>query len=184
MELAQKLGVSERCFWVESVKNSELPLWYSWCDCMCTPSRWEGFGIVFIEAAACGAPIVTSDIAPMNEYLTHDVSVCLVKEYQDPKAVALAIRRVCEDNDYRKSISAGAMQAAQPFERHLVDAQETTIYQDAMKLGPRPLSRKASIAGWQVENRLLGLFKQVTPGVVAKALSKRLRVPAEEHQND
>ena len=70
------MAMSKRCFWIESVKNSELPVWYSWCDCFCVPSRWEGFGLVFIEAAACGSAIVTSDIAPMTEYFTNDKSAC------------------------------------------------------------------------------------------------------------
>ena len=45
---------------------------------MCVPSRGEGFGIVFIEAAACGSVIVTSDIAPMNEFLTNGVNAIFV----------------------------------------------------------------------------------------------------------
>ncbi len=140
LELAEEVGVSQRCFWVESVPNSELPLWYSWCDCMCTPSRWEGFGIVFLEAAACGAPIVTSDIAPMNEFLTHGVSAYLVRDYEDPRAIARAIRRVCEDEAYRRALSQGAIQAAQPFDRRAVDRLEMAIYAEALRLRRWPMS--------------------------------------------
>jgi glycosyltransferase involved in cell wall biosynthesis len=132
--LAATLGVDARCTWVDAVPNSELPAWYAWCDVMCTPSRWEGFGIVFIEAAACGAPIVTSDIPPMNEYLRHDASACLVRSYEDPDAVAAAIRRVCEDAAYRQQLSAGAVRAAQRFDRRAVDALEAGIYREALGL--------------------------------------------------
>lgn len=156
--LAQALNVEDRCFWIDSVKNSELPLWYSWCDCMCTPSLCEGFGVVFIEAAACGAPIITSDIEPMNRYLTHDVNAFLVKEYENPKALATAIQRVCEDDVYRKSISEGAMQAAQPFDRHVVDAQEAAIYHEAMNLGPLSLSRRREIVAWKVRAKITSLL--------------------------
>ena len=67
-DLARSLGVGTQCFFVDSVPNHELPRFYSFVDCMCTPSRWEGFGIVFIEALACEAMVVTSDIEPMREY--------------------------------------------------------------------------------------------------------------------
>ncbi len=147
--LAEGLGVGDRCVWLDAIQNSELPLWYSWCDCMCTPSRWEGFGIVFLEAAACGAAIVTSDIAPMNEYLVHDKSACLVRAYEDPRALADGITRACEDADYRRTIKSGAMTAARPFDLPEIDAREVAIYREAMGLASPTLPRRLGIAAWE-----------------------------------
>jgi glycosyltransferase involved in cell wall biosynthesis len=175
LSLAESLGVGERCFWIDAIRNSELPLWYSWCDCMCTPSRWEGFGIVFIEAAACGAAIVTSDIAPMNEYLTHDVSACLVKEYENPWALAEAIRKVCEDTEYRRTICAGAVKAAQPFDRRIVDAAEVAIYREAMKLGALSLSRRLEITTWQAQEAAMCLVGKALPERLVRVVGRRMR---------
>lgn len=147
--LASQLRVESRCFWIDAIPNFELPKWYSWCDCMCVPSRWEGFGFVFIEAAACGAAVVTSDIGPMNEYLSDGVSATLVKEYEDPGAIASAIRRVCEDVEYRRHIIAGAEVAARPFDRPMVDAAEMAIYREAMALPHEPLGRRLEIRTWK-----------------------------------
>jgi len=162
-DLAKHMGVSDRCFWVKSVENSELPYWYSWCDCMCTPSRWEGFGIVFIEAAACGAAIVTSDIEPMNEYLAHNVSALLVKEYENPKSLSDAIRKVCEKGEYRRMISDGAVKAIQPFERSIIDAAEASIYKEALNLKPLSLSLldKTNLSIWKVTHRMSTLSKRI-----------------------
>jgi glycosyltransferase involved in cell wall biosynthesis len=162
-ELAKHIGVGNRCFWVKSVKNSELPYWYSWCDCMCTPSRWEGFGIVFIEAAACGAAIVTSDIGPMNEYLTHDVSAHLIKEYENPRSLSEAIRKICEQPEYQRKLSDGAVQAAKPFERSIVDAAEASIYKEALSLKPLSLSLldKIDLNSWRVTHRIGTMLKRV-----------------------
>ena len=140
-ELARSIGVDSRCYWVPSVPNDELPRWYSWCDCLCTPSRWEGFGVVFIEAAACGAAIVTSDIAPMNEFLTADISARLVQEYEDPAVLAIAVRQVVEDTAYREQITRGAREVAQQFDRRIIDAREVAIYQEALQLSP-PAQRR------------------------------------------
>ncbi len=153
-KLATQLGVSSRCFWVGSVRNSDLPVWYSWCDCFCVPSRSEGFGTVFIEAAACGAAIVTSNIDPMNEYLTHDVSACLVSDYENPQALADAIRRVCEVASFRQMLSAGALEAAVPFDRRIVDAAETAIYHEALELKPLAPARRLEITAWRTEEAL------------------------------
>lgn len=152
-ELAKQIGVDSRCFWIDAVDNAELPLWYSWCDCMCTPSLWEGFGMVFIEAAACGAAIVTSDIAPMNEYLTHNASALLVQDYENPRALANAIQKICEDSQYRYKLSKGAIEAAQPFDHHRIDAAEVAIYLDAMNLASPSLSRQFELRVWQLQSK-------------------------------
>ena len=155
VDLSRQLNVDGRCFWIDAISNSELPLWYSWCDCMCVPSRWEGFGYVFIEAAACGAAVVTSNIAPMNEYLSDGVSASLVSDYEDPAAVAAAIRRVCEDEDYRRTIAAGAQRAAVPFDRSTVDTAEMAIYREAMALTDLPLARRFEIGRWKARQAVV-----------------------------
>ena len=44
---------------------------YSMMDCFILPSHYEGLGIVFIEAQACGVPIYASDVVPKDVMLTH-----------------------------------------------------------------------------------------------------------------
>lgn len=136
-QLAKECGVADRCYFVESVPNDELPYWYSWCDCMCTPSRWEGFGLVFIEAAACEAAIVTSNVGPMNEYLNRENAV-LVDDYENPAAIADAIRSVLEsDQDEIKKIRKNARAVGLRFTKEAVDRQEIEIYQKVMQMGPK-----------------------------------------------
>jgi glycosyltransferase involved in cell wall biosynthesis len=163
LSLAEEEGVSERCFWIDSVKNPKLPLWYSWSDCVCVPSRWEGFGVVFIESAACGAAIVTSDVAPMNEYLQHNISACLVKDYENPKALSDAVRKTCEDHHYHRVISEGALKAALPFDRRIVDEAEVSIYQEALKLKPIQVSAldKIAFSVWKARRRATNFSRHV-----------------------
>lgn len=151
--LAREHGVSARCFWIDTINNSELPDWYSWCDCFCVPSRAEGFGTVFIEAAACGAAIVTSDLAPMNHYLTHGHSAHLVEQYTHPARLAEAVRLVCEDEAYRRRLHVGAVMAARPFEKAAIDAAEAAIYREALARPVRSSWRDLDLARWRVSGR-------------------------------
>lgn len=61
--LARELGVSERLHLLGHVEMDELPRWYNTCDLFAMPNRdingdTEGFGLVYLEANACGKPVI------------------------------------------------------------------------------------------------------------------------------
>lgn len=130
-EYAKKCGddIYKRCFFVNSVPNNELPYWYSWADVFVTPSLWEGFGIVFIEAASTETAIVTSNIAPMNEFLKNEVNSILVDDYTNPQEIAKAVMRIESDEDFKKSLQKKARAVATSFSKENVDQMEVSIYE-------------------------------------------------------
>ena len=65
--LARELGVAERIANPQEVSHEELRALYSGAAALVFPSLQEGFGWPIIEAQACGCPVITSDLAPMNE---------------------------------------------------------------------------------------------------------------------
>jgi phosphatidylinositol alpha-1,6-mannosyltransferase len=82
------------------VPDGELPSYYAACDVFAMPcrSRWgglevEGFGIVFLEAAAAGKPVVAGRSGGAEEAVADEVTGLLV-EGREPKAVALAVTRL------------------------------------------------------------------------------------------
>lgn len=126
--LAKKINVYDQFFSIQHIDNHILPQYYSFCDCMCTPSLCEGFGIVFIEAIACEAVVVTSDIAPMNEYIKAGFNGLLVKKYTDPKSLAEKIKLACTDNSLRKTIKTNARKSVVRFSKAKIDALEVEYY--------------------------------------------------------
>lgn len=126
--LARECGVAAQCRFVESVRNDVLPRYYNWADAMVTPSRWEGFGVVFIEALASGGLVVTSNVGPMSEYITHEKNGLLVNACEDPAALSLMVRRACEDKDLARQLRASAPASVEQFERRKVDEVEAEYY--------------------------------------------------------
>jgi len=61
-QLATELGVRERVRFLGFVPDEELPVLYSSADLFVLPSDYEGFGIVFLEAMACGTPVIGTDV--------------------------------------------------------------------------------------------------------------------------
>lgn len=55
---AAELGVADRVIFAGFISNDELAAHYQLCDAFVMPSRKEGFGIVFLEAMACGKPVI------------------------------------------------------------------------------------------------------------------------------
>jgi hypothetical protein len=66
-ELARASGVFEQIVVVRDVSHDELCALYASAVALLFPSLQEGFGWPVIEAQACGCPVFTSDLAPMNE---------------------------------------------------------------------------------------------------------------------
>jgi phosphatidyl-myo-inositol dimannoside synthase len=87
--LAAKLAVSVTFF--GRATDEELPDLYRACDLFVMPSRNEGFGYVFIEAMACGIPVVAGNADGSVDALADGVLGVLV-DPTDPDAVARAIR--------------------------------------------------------------------------------------------
>lgn len=67
--LARELGVDHALICAGVVPDDELPAWYNACDLFVMPSRAEGFGIAFIEALACGRPVIAADRAGARDAL-------------------------------------------------------------------------------------------------------------------
>jgi D-inositol-3-phosphate glycosyltransferase len=65
-KISSSLGVKERIDFKGTVKQEELPYFYSAADVCAVPSYHESFSLVALEALSCGTPIVASDVGDLN----------------------------------------------------------------------------------------------------------------------
>ena len=73
-----------------------LSSYYRAADVCLVPSRSESFGLVALEAAACGTPVVASAVGGLTTLVDHGHTGFLVDE-PDPAAYAAAVRRVFDE---------------------------------------------------------------------------------------
>ena len=71
-------------------------------DAWIVPSRWEGFGMVVLEAFAAGTPVVATNVGGIPEIIRHGQNGILVEP--DPKAIACGIGKLYEDPALRSSL--------------------------------------------------------------------------------
>ena len=83
------------------------------CDVLILPSFSESFGLVLIEALACGKPVIGSDVGGITEIITDNVGLLV-----DPKkvsSIARAIDKMINDDDFRYMLSLNARNRALDF---------------------------------------------------------------------
>jgi len=96
--LAQRLGVDNRVQFVGKVDHDRLPLYYSAADLFAMPAREdppdvEGFGLVFLEANACGTPVIGARTGGIPDAVRHGETGLLVPP-NAPAAFAEAATRL------------------------------------------------------------------------------------------
>ena len=87
--LAQRLGVADRVHLMGPVANADLPMLYRAADIVVMPSASEGLANAWVEALACGTPIVISNAGGAGELVTSTVAGRIVD--RTPEAIAGAV---------------------------------------------------------------------------------------------
>jgi len=114
-DLASRLNVSDRVTF-GSVPRSELSARYRSADALVFAPLWEeGFGLVPLEAMACGTPVVASPTGGAKEFMI-DGENCLTFAGGDPEALASALRRLAGDPALRHKLIAGGLATAARYD--------------------------------------------------------------------
>jgi D-inositol-3-phosphate glycosyltransferase len=92
-DVADGRGVRDHVHFVEPQPHELLSSYYRAADVCLVPSRSESFGLVALEAAACGTPVVASAVGGLTTLVDHGRTGFLVDD-PDPAAYGAAVRRV------------------------------------------------------------------------------------------
>ncbi|WP_435156817.1 glycosyltransferase family 4 protein [Haladaptatus sp. DFWS20] len=87
----------------DSVAHNTLPQYYTAADVVCSPTHYDSFCMVNVEAMACGTPVVTTDIAGVSEYAI-DRETALLAPPNDPNELAGALLELAESPKLWKNL--------------------------------------------------------------------------------
>ena len=113
-ELVQWLGISDVVRFAPPVERAELPDYYRASDLVCVPSYSESFGLVALEAQACGTPVVASAVGGLRTAVADGISGVLVDGH-DPRAWSSVLARLLQEPQRRVLLSMGALEHASHF---------------------------------------------------------------------
>lgn len=101
---AQREGLAERVIFAGSVDHDVMPLLLSAADVMVLPTANEGLANAWVEALACGTPVVTCDVGGARELIASETAGRLVARTAD--AVAAGVRAVLANPPPREAVAA------------------------------------------------------------------------------
>jgi glycosyltransferase involved in cell wall biosynthesis len=116
------------------VSDINLKKFYKSCDVLIAPSRYESFGLIYLEAFAYGKPVIGTNTGAIPEIVKHNKTGLLV-EVDNPKSIARAVLKIFNDNDFRKKLGENAFKdIRQNMTLQKMVDKTLDIYNEAIKI--------------------------------------------------
>ncbi|MCU0259540.1 MAG: glycosyltransferase [Ilumatobacteraceae bacterium] len=129
VELVDELGLADRVAFVPPQPHHILSTYYRAADVVVVPSRSESFGLVALEAAACGVPVVASAVGGLRSLVDHGVTGFLVDD-RSPERFAEALRAVLDDPVRAAAMGAAGTRMAAGYTWGFAAARLRRLYAD------------------------------------------------------
>jgi len=128
-DLVDELGLLDRVVFVEPQPHHILSTYYRAADVVVVPSRSESFGLVALEAAACGIPVVAARVGGLRS-LVDDGRTGVLVDGRDPSAFAAALDSIIQHPARADTMGAAASVKARRFTWAFTAARLRRLYAD------------------------------------------------------
>lgn len=129
--LADDLGISDVVRFVPPINRENLVTWFQAADLCAVPSHSESFGLVALEAQACGTPVIATRVGGLSTTVAEGVSGLLVDGH-NPKDWAETIELVLTDPELAEKLKTGAIEHAAKFGWDRTTDELLDVYQHAV----------------------------------------------------
>jgi D-inositol-3-phosphate glycosyltransferase len=133
--LARELDVSDRVRFVAPQRHERLRTFYRAADACIVPSRSESFGLVALEAAACGTPVVAAAVGGLKS-LVDDQHTGFLIESREPAAFAAAVDQLLRDRDLAAEMGVSAHARSRRYSWSITAGRLRRLYADLAAVEP------------------------------------------------
>ena len=113
-ELRDELGLTDVIVFLGARDQDALHFYYAAAEMLVMPSHYESFGMVALEAMACGTPVIASDVGGLSTLVQHNKTGFRVK-VNDPNELARAIEKLMDDEARRRRMGHSAACYAEDY---------------------------------------------------------------------
>ncbi len=129
--LALDLEMDQMVMFLGKKDQDLLPYYYSAADVVVMPSHYESFGMVALEAMACGTPVIASSVGGLM-HLVQDTQTGFLVPNGDWSALCEKLSDVLLDEPLRKKMGQNAVQHAKGYSWQRVSKQVIRLYQEVL----------------------------------------------------
>lgn len=147
-DLREQLGVPDLVAFVGKRSQDTLPYYYAAAHVVVCPSYYESFGMVALEAMACGTPVVASGVGGLL-YLVRDGVTGFHVPDHDPQALAAKLAVILENEELRRELGRQGASAARSYDWRLIADQVMTVYESVLA-GKEPLEFRVNGHGAEI----------------------------------
>lgn len=127
--LIDELGLTQQVHFVEPQAHHMLSTYYRAADAVWVPSRSESFGLVALEAAACGTPVIANAVGGLLSLVDHGLTGYLVAD-RDPEMFAKYTAELLNNPRIAASMSAAAAERGRRYTWSFAAARLRRVYSD------------------------------------------------------
>jgi D-inositol-3-phosphate glycosyltransferase len=141
--LREKYGLEDLVTFLGKRSQDTLPYYYSAAEVVVVPSFYESFGMVALEAMACGTPVVASQVGGLA-YLVQDGITGYTVPVDDPQALADRLMQLLSNPALRQSMAEQAVQYARGYAWEVIAQKLLQVYTDLLEDSKGEISAEIS----------------------------------------
>lgn len=130
VDILDELGIGDRVDFLDHVPNDDLPVVYSLADCFVFPSLYESFGLVLVEAMACGCPVIGANAAAIPEV---SGGAAMLFDPLNAGELADAILKVVLEPEVRRSLVERGLARAREFTWERTARQTLQVFKELVQ---------------------------------------------------
>ncbi|NMB89292.1 MAG: glycosyltransferase family 1 protein [Chloroflexi bacterium] len=145
-KLCAELGIGDLVVFLGKRSQDMLAYYYSAAEVLVMPSHYESFGMVALEAMACGTPVVASQVGGLA-FLVQDGKTGFFVPDDDPEALADRLTRLIEQPELLNSLGQQANRYAHAYGWDQIAARVAGVYREVLSgvEMPNPVMRKTVV---------------------------------------
>jgi len=128
-DLSRELGISQRVHFVAAMDQEHLMYYFNAADVCVVPSRYESFGLVALEAMACGTPVIARKVGGLQSLVKHGMTGYLVP-WHCPEPLANQLEVILENNLLREKMGYHAESWAKTWTWESTVEQLNNVYKE------------------------------------------------------